>query len=45
MFELDEGNVKPLLTIGKALYFKDETKDNTINTFINNTPSITYLTS
>ena len=30
----EEEGVQPLLTIGKALNFKDETKDNAINNFI-----------
>ena len=30
----EEEGVQPLLTIGKALNFKDETEDNTINNFI-----------
>ena len=31
----EEEGVQPLLTIGKALNFKDETEDNAINNFIN----------
>ena len=30
----EEGGVQPLLTIGKALNFKDETEDDAINNFI-----------
>ena len=30
----EEEGVQPLLTIGKALTFKDETKDDAINNFI-----------
>ena len=36
----EEYEVQPLLTIGKALNFKDETKDDAINSFINDPTSI-----
>ena len=37
--EQEEG-VQPLLTMGKALTFKDETEDDTINSFINEPTSV-----
>ena len=36
----EEEGVQPLLTIGKALTFKDETKDDAINNFISESTSI-----
>lgn len=44
-FESKEDNAFPLLAIGKALYFKDETKDDTMSSFINNPPFVTQLES
>jgi len=35
-FDCEEGDVQPMLTIGKAFSFKNETKDDTINSFISN---------
>ena len=36
----EEDNVQPLLTIGKALTFKDEAEDDSINSFINEPTSV-----
>ena len=36
----EEEGVQPLLTIGKALTFKDETEENAINNFINEPTSV-----
>ena len=36
----EEEGVKPLLTIGKALTFKDETEDDAINNFISEPTSV-----
>ena len=36
----EEEGVQPLLTIGKALSFKDETEDDAINNFINEPTSV-----
>ena len=36
----EEEGVQPLLTIGKALTFKDETKDDAINNFIREPTSV-----
>ena len=36
----EEEGVQPLLTIGKALNFKDETKDDAINNFISEPTSV-----
>ena len=36
----EEEGVQPLLTIGKALTFKDETEDDAINNFINEPTSV-----
>ena len=36
----EEEGVQPLLTIGKALTFKDETEDDAINNFISEPTSI-----
>jgi hypothetical protein len=39
-FEPEESGVQPILTLGKALCFKDETEDDTISSFISNPPSV-----
>ena len=36
----EEEGIQPLLTIGKALTFKDETEDNAINNFISEPTSV-----
>ena len=36
----EEEDVQPLLTIGKALTFKDETEDDAINNFISEPTSV-----
>ena len=36
----EEEGVQPLLTIGKTLNFKDETKDDAINSFISEPTSV-----
>ena len=36
----EEEGVQPLLTIGKALTFKDENEDNAINNFISEPTSV-----
>ena len=36
----EEDGLQPLLTIGKALTFKDETKDSDINSFISEPTSV-----
>ena len=36
----EEEGIQPLLTIGKALTFKDETKDDAINNFISEPTSV-----
>jgi len=38
--EPEENSVQQILTLGKALCFKDETKDDTISSFINNPLSV-----
>jgi hypothetical protein len=43
-FEPEEGGIQPILTVGKALCFKNETEDDTINNFISNPPSVTQPT-
>jgi hypothetical protein len=42
--EPEEGGIQPIVTISNALFFKDETKDDTINKFISNPSSITQPT-
>jgi hypothetical protein len=42
-FELEESGVQPIIMLGKALCFKDETKDDTISIFISNHPSVNQL--
>ena len=42
VFELENENVQPVLTINKAMHFKDETKDGDISSFINNPPSTSH---
>lgn len=42
-FEPEPDLSLPLLTLGKARYFKDETKDDIINDFINNSLSVASL--
>ena len=39
----EEDGVQPLLTIGKSLTFKNETKDDAINSFISEPTSVNAL--
>ena len=39
-FELEKGNVQPILTIEKYLCFKNKIEDDSINSFISNPPSV-----
>jgi hypothetical protein len=39
--DCEEGDVQPLLTIGKSLSFKNETEDDTINSFISDPMVVT----
>ena len=41
----EEGNALPLVTVGKALFFKDEIENDKISSFITNHLSITPTTS
>lgn len=41
---LDEDDTLPILTIGKALQFKDETEDDSINSFISSPSSVSSPT-
>lgn len=44
-FDPEEGNSLLLITVGKALYFKNKIEDDMINNFISNSPSVTQLAS
>ena len=42
--EPENEEIRPILTISEALYFKDETKDYSISTFINKSNSVSDST-
>jgi hypothetical protein len=44
-FDPEESGVQSILTLGKALYFKDETKDDIASSFISNPPLVNQPTN